>query len=679
LNRTSKYLTEIDGLRAIAVIAVIANHLNASWLPSGHLGVDIFFVISGYVITMSLLTSRPETNSIWHGIIGFYARRVKRLAPALLCFVAITGVVSCLFTPEPSHGVYTGIAAIFALSNFYLLSTATDYFGQSADLNFFTHTWTLAVEEQFYLFYPLLLLTIVKLFGANRGKIFLTYFLGVTILLSGAAYISMLERNPLASFYMMPLRFWELGIGCLTALLFENVDLVSTRVKGFHTSFALVPLIASLFTPLSYHGISIFFVVGLSTLLILLIRAAEKPSQILSNPALLRIGLISYSLYLWHWGVIVLARWTIGDTWWAMAMQVILMFAFASLSYKYVEIPLRYNKWRLEDGSVLILGFLISCAVAASLYVISSGEPSKLYLGYSGKGLNSLKESQIFQPRENYSEFLSKVREKRRACNMTPHHLSKDNAPPNVDKQFLANCLASDKKKVILVGDSFANAISDHVALAASNLGYEFRMIFGYGCPYPMRLDNIKTANQHDCYVNAEFLLSNLEDNLNEGDILIHRLYYQKNQYVTPDSRAVETSFSAYADETSNLLQLVRRKHASLVIVGTNWEINQCEHNEWFNRLQCPWDINMNDMTRNRMAIGMNAYFREMAIDQDESDFFVIDPIEEICTSDPVTCPVERRDLRLMRDRYHLSHAAVDKLYESIATAISSVHSQKEL
>ena len=103
MDRTSKYLPEIDGLRAIAVIAVITNHLDASWLPSGHRGVDIYFVISGYVITMCLLASLSGTNSIRHGIIDFYARRVKRSVPALLMFVAVTGIVLCLFTPDPSH------------------------------------------------------------------------------------------------------------------------------------------------------------------------------------------------------------------------------------------------------------------------------------------------------------------------------------------------------------------------------------------------------------------------------------------------------------------------------------------------------------------------------------------------------------------------------------------------
>jgi peptidoglycan/LPS O-acetylase OafA/YrhL len=157
LNHTSRYLADIDGIRAIAVLAVITNHLNSDWLPSGHLGVDIFFVISGYVITTSLLAYDQNTISIMEGLISFYAKRIKRLIPALLFFITVMAALMSLFNPQPANDGITGIAATFAVSNFYLLSTATDYFGQSADLNFFTHTWTLAVEEQFYLVFPLIL------------------------------------------------------------------------------------------------------------------------------------------------------------------------------------------------------------------------------------------------------------------------------------------------------------------------------------------------------------------------------------------------------------------------------------------------------------------------------------------------------------------------------------------
>ena len=148
-SRTSRYRPEIDGLRAFAVAAVIINHFNKDILPGGYLGVDIFFVISGYVITSSLF-ERPSKD-FRDFISGFYSRRVKRLVPALSVFVLTTSIAICLFNSLPAVSLQTGLTSLFGLSNLYLLWQSTDYFAHSAEINVFTHTWSLGVEEQFYI------------------------------------------------------------------------------------------------------------------------------------------------------------------------------------------------------------------------------------------------------------------------------------------------------------------------------------------------------------------------------------------------------------------------------------------------------------------------------------------------------------------------------------------------
>ena len=165
------YRPEIDGLRALAVLAVILYHVDHAWLPSGYLGVDIFFVISGFVITASLLSRTHETASDF--LLGFYSRRFKRILPALVVFVLVAGGAIAFFSPG-GPSLRTGLAALFGLSNVYLFRESADYFAQAADLNMFTHTWSLGVEEQFYFVYPLLVWFsgVPRRLAASRTRLF---------------------------------------------------------------------------------------------------------------------------------------------------------------------------------------------------------------------------------------------------------------------------------------------------------------------------------------------------------------------------------------------------------------------------------------------------------------------------------------------------------------------------
>ena len=141
------YQPEIDGLRAFAICAVIINHFNKAILPGGFLGVDIFFVISGYLITSSLL--KKQNNNFRLFLNNFYERRIKRIFPSLLTFIVIASISICFFNEDSINSLRTGIAALFGISNLYLIKVSVDYFSQIPELNIFTHTWSLAVEEQF--------------------------------------------------------------------------------------------------------------------------------------------------------------------------------------------------------------------------------------------------------------------------------------------------------------------------------------------------------------------------------------------------------------------------------------------------------------------------------------------------------------------------------------------------
>jgi len=214
------YRKEIDGLRALAVIAVIINHLNKDFLPSGYLGVDIFFVISGYVITSSL--KKTKSKNVKEFLISFYSRRIKRLFPALIIFIILTSLIVCFFISTPDAYLSTAKRSLLGLSNITLYRGSWDYFAEAIELNPFAHTWSLGVEEQFYFLYPILIW--VTGFGrktknGERNLSFLILFLTVCSLVS---FIFFYSYDKSAAYYLMPFRFWEMAVGGLIFLNYSK-------------------------------------------------------------------------------------------------------------------------------------------------------------------------------------------------------------------------------------------------------------------------------------------------------------------------------------------------------------------------------------------------------------------------------------------------------------------------
>jgi peptidoglycan/LPS O-acetylase OafA/YrhL len=372
---TAAHRSDIDGLRAVAVLAVIVNHLDVSLLPGGYLGVDIFFVISGYVITASL--SNRTHAGLASFLTSFYMRRVKRLLPALCFFIIITSIVGSLFISPWSIEYKSSLrAAIYALigsSNIYLYLRSVDYFGSSAELNPFTHTWSLGVEEQFYLVYPLLFY--VSGISGGKGRRRLIGALAAFSFLSFAAYVWLSRINPMQAYFMMPPRFWELGTGCVAYL-------VSWRISrgGIVSIAALAGLGLTLLQP-QERGVYMTPLTVLCTgVLIAQTSRGSLAYNLLSARPLVWIGLISYSLYLWHWGLLVIARWTIGIHFWAVPILLLAMFALAALSYYLIERPLRHKTWARSDLLSISFGGVASGLSVAAVFCLFPLRGA-LYLG----------------------------------------------------------------------------------------------------------------------------------------------------------------------------------------------------------------------------------------------------------------------------------------------------------
>jgi len=333
------YRPEIDGLRALAVIAVIINHFNKALLPSGYLGVDIFFVISGYVITASL--SRGDSKNLAEFLGRFYARRIRRLVPAMVVFVLVTSVLICLFNPEPGISLSTGRASLFGFSNLYLLKRSTDYFAQSTELNPFMHTWSLGVEEQFYLLFPLLVW--FSGFGrqARTGARNLFLWIGLLSLVSLAAFIHLYHVNQPAAYFLMPTRFWEMAAGCLVFLALQNSAMFNRAMQRLPLWPVVAAIVGTMALPVQAAVVATLSIVVLTGVLIGGLRKGTVAFAMFSHQNVVGVGLISYSLYLWHWGVLAISRWTIGIHWWSVPFQVLAMALLAMGSFRLIEQPAR--------------------------------------------------------------------------------------------------------------------------------------------------------------------------------------------------------------------------------------------------------------------------------------------------------------------------------------------------
>ncbi|AMS40003.1 acyltransferase family protein [Aminobacter aminovorans] len=349
---------DIEGLRAIAVSGVIAFHFGMSDLPGGFIGVDIFFVISGYLITRHLMQEigRSGTVDLWR----FYGRRARRLLPASLLVIATT-LAAGYFILAPSEQQLYAKGALFASSyviNLWLLRWSFDYFAADTASNPFLHFWSLSVEEQFYLLWPAFLLLVAWFRPGARG---IALILGVVALVSFGVSAWMTSESQPWAFYFSPLRAWEFAVGGLVSLV------VAERwASGFRFSPVMgwtgIALIAVAYLSVSetdpFPGfIALLPVAGTAMLLLSGARkSAVGPASLLSLPPFQWTGKLSYSLYLWHWPVIVYATilWpdlTLAGRLACLAVTVGLSF----LSYRYVENPVRSNGW-LSAGSLRSLG-----------------------------------------------------------------------------------------------------------------------------------------------------------------------------------------------------------------------------------------------------------------------------------------------------------------------------------
>lgn len=346
-----RYLPGLDGFRAIAVTAIIIFHMNPNWLPGGFLGVDTFFVISGYLITVLLISEYYITGEI--DLINFWLRRIKRLIPAVLFMLTVILTYTAFFKPEIIFDIKKDtIAAFFYVSNWWYIFQDVDYFNQFA-IAPLKHLWSLAVEEQFYLLYPILLLFLVKF--KNQNFTFLILFIISLISLEMMFFLSNSEGNNSRVYFGTDTRLQTLLLGALLAIIWPPFSLkknISKIQKYIIDLFGIIGLVILIyfFVTISDKDIWIykggFYLISFITLFI--IASVVHPSGLfaksLSNRLFVYIGKRSYSLYLWHFPIIefVHSYFVAGQIpFYVYFLDIILMVTIAEFSYKFIETPIR--------------------------------------------------------------------------------------------------------------------------------------------------------------------------------------------------------------------------------------------------------------------------------------------------------------------------------------------------
>lgn len=364
----SSFRPDIQGLRAIAVLLVIFAHAEFAGFDGGYVGVDVFFVISGFVIT-SLLMRQPSRDLL-SNLRNFYVRRILRIVPAATVVLTVTVFVAYFLLGDFfEERIFEDVrwATLFS-ANFQLISTSSDYFMSGTDASLITHFWSLAVEEQFYFIFPLIVFALTYVSDENnRVKVLRGFLLGAIIASSLWSW-HLTPINQVVAYYSPFTRFWELALGGFVATLpaLKNWVLnASLALVGF-VGLIITVLVLNPQTP--FPGVAAWAPTGMAALLIYSGRsdATGGPSKWLRAKPLTYIGDISYSLYLWHfiWLMLPLQMEFPPEGFLVKSLEILGAFICAVISYHFMEDKIRHSKRFINDGFATLILLLVCLAIS---------------------------------------------------------------------------------------------------------------------------------------------------------------------------------------------------------------------------------------------------------------------------------------------------------------------------
>ena len=477
MGKKRRYITGLDGIRAIAVIMVLAYHLKLALFKSGFLGVTVFFVLSGYLITGILISEVEEEGTI--DLKNFWLRRIRRLVPAVMSMAVVIIFVSAvvnriIFT----KGCKDFLASVLGFNNWWQIFNKVSYFEAAGVPSPFTHCWSLAIETQFYLIYPLILLGIYKLVksrGEGRAKRGLL-FAGVTLLLALISVILMIvlfdpQQDASRVYYGTDTRAFSLLFGALLAILWDYRMVPRRLSASVNMVLGSVSFAVLLVMTIAINGSSNFWYRGgqffgtILTVLMVYAVSGRKTwlSRFLSNPVLKWMGDRSYSIYLWHYPIILLISKGIKASWWITLIEIVLSVVLAELSYRFIETPIRHG----------IIGEYLNILRSRP----KSRQEKKRQIQVARRSLKvmagtfvltvSLILCMVFVPKKNALDTLQKRETKAKETGkMTEEQLAKQKANGSESEDTICTADLTDDEileglNLLLIGDSIAVDVTD--------------------------------------------------------------------------------------------------------------------------------------------------------------------------------------------------------------------------
>lgn len=664
-----RYRPDIDGLRAVAVLAVVAFHAFPDMVQGGFVGVDIFFIISGYLITTIILESLDNKKfSFWE----FYARRIRRIFPAL-ALVLITCLVAGWFVLLPDEykqlGKHVAGGAGF-VSNLVLWREA-GYFDNAAETKILLHLWSLGVEEQFYVFWPLML------FLAWR-RINIFRFIVVILLLSFGINISTVGTNSVAAFYSPLARFWELMLGGILAYLAihrwewkrlwqgqlnvhpEGGISLANEIKRSRellsvTGFVLIAIgIFALNKELAFPGWWVLFPTVGAAMLIAAGNNTWLNRKLLANRVAVWIGLISYPLYLWHWPLLTFARLLESGTppYAVRAAAILLSILLASLTYKLVERPARFGSHGTVKALILSVLMLVAGGIGVAIYQ-KNGLPERAAIQLAGPQQKIHVDDVSMHNYEN--------------CTASSEYPYKA-----LNKDFFCMQSSADSRQPtnVVIGDSHSYpmyfGLYDHYV---KQRGERLLLLGAPGCPPFRGVESFEKGSADSCRKLMDTMLSRIEkDSEVKTIILVNRgpLYVTGTGYGEGDEHQRQIRWAKETVTASNaeiykeaLLETIREIHSyhkKVILVMSppelGFEPKACLNSRPFS---------MSNRSLENCGIAYSDYlartkeYRRIISDVAQAipDIFVVDPSKVLC--DGTFCTAFSDGYFLYGDNNHLS------------------------